>query len=92
MIFNKLQLITNYLDVGFVVGFCCSLVYSVCIASCLLAYSARIASCLLAYSARIASCSIYNVILKFQKNDKKRRIYACYIYHNNEPRKKIKLE
>jgi hypothetical protein len=81
MIFNKLQLITNYLDVGFVVGFCCSLVYSVCIASCLLAYSAR-----------IASCSIYNVILKFQKNDKKRRIYACYIYHNNEPRKKIKLE
>ncbi len=70
MIFNKLQLITNYLDVGFVVGFCCSLVYS----------------------ARIASCSIYNVILKFQNNDKKRRIYACYIYHNNEPRKKIKLE
>jgi hypothetical protein len=59
MIFNKLQLITNYLDVGFIVGFC---------------------------------CSIYNVILKFQKNDKKRRIYACYIYHNNEPRKKIKLE
>ena len=81
MIFNKLQLITNYLDVGFVVGFCCSLVYSVCIANCLLAYSAR-----------IASCSIYNVILKFQKNDKKRRIYAYYIYHNNEPRKKIKLE
>jgi hypothetical protein len=77
MIFNKLQLITNYLDVGFIVGFCCSLAYSLQISS---------------YSARIASCSIYNVILKFQKNDKKRRIYACYICHNNEPRKKIKLE
>jgi hypothetical protein len=70
MIFNKLQLITNYLDVGFVVGFCCSL----------------------AYSARIASCTIYNVILKFQKNDKKRRMHVCNIYYNNEPRKKIKLE
>ena len=70
MIINKLQLITNYLDIGFVVGFCCSL----------------------AYSARIVSCTIYNVILKFQKNDKKRRIYAYNIYHNNEPRKKIKLE
>jgi hypothetical protein len=32
----------------------------------------------------------FNVILKFQKNDKKR--HECYIYHNNEPIKKIKLE
>lgn len=70
MIFNKLQLITNYLDVGFIVGF----------------------YCLLAYIKQIASCSLDNVILKFQKNDKKKRIYACKIYHNDKPRKKIKLE
>ena len=79
MIFNKLQLITNYLDVGFIVRF-----------YCLLTYSLQISSCSLAYSVRIASCYIYNVILKFQKNDKKR--HACKIYHNNDPRKKIKLE
>jgi hypothetical protein len=62
MIINKLQFITNYLDVGFIVRF-----------------------------QQIASYYIYNVILKLQKNDKKRRIYASYIYHNNESRKKIKL-
>jgi hypothetical protein len=62
MIFNKLQLITNYLDVGFIVRF-----------YCLLTYSLQISSCSLAYSVRIASCYIYNVILKFQKNDKKLR-------------------
>jgi hypothetical protein len=70
MIINKLQLITNYLDVGFIVRF----------------------YCLLEYIKQIASCSLDNVILKFKKNDKKRRIYACKIYHNNEPKKKIKLE
>ena len=53
----------------------------------IVAYTKQIANCLLAYS-----CSIYNGMLKLQKNDKKRRIYACYIYHNNESRKKIKLE
>jgi hypothetical protein len=68
MIINKLQLITNYLNVDFIV-----------------AYIKQIASCLLTYS-----CSIYNVMLKLQKNDKKR--HTCYIYHNNESRKKIKLE
>jgi hypothetical protein len=67
MIINKLQLITNYLDVGFIVWFYCSL----------------------ANSFRIASCCIYNVMLKLQKNDKKRHI--CCIYHNNDSRKKIKL-
>jgi hypothetical protein len=69
MIINKLQLITNYVDVDFIVGFWCSLTYRL----------------------PFAICSIYNVILKLQKNDKKRRIYACYIYHNNDSRKKIKL-
>jgi hypothetical protein len=79
MIINKLQFITNYLEIGFFVGF-----------YCLLTYSKQITSCLQACSKILASCSIYNVILKFQKNDKKR--HTCYIHHNNKPRKKIKLE
>jgi hypothetical protein len=68
MIINKLQLITNYLDVGFIVRLYCSL----------------------AYSLQMSNYSIYNAMLKLQKNDKKR--HACYIYHNNKPRKKIKSE
>jgi hypothetical protein len=62
MIINKLQLITNYLDVGFIVRF-----------------------------QQIASCYIYNLILKLQKNDKKRHVSYIYNNNNNESRKKIKL-
>ena len=90
MIINKLHLITNYLNLGFIVGLYCLLAYRLHKESCLLAYRLHKESSLLAYRLQKTSCSIYNVILKFQKNDKKR--HTCYIHHNNKPRKKIKLE
>jgi hypothetical protein len=58
MIINNLQIITNYLDVGYVFNF---------------------------------YCSIYNIVLKLQKNDKKRTNNIDYEAPDSK-KKKIKLE